>query len=59
MVYGTTLHLPGAFFNPLANDNHDPIDYVQNLKKVMQKLQAIHPRSNQHQSVCVLSDLFT
>ena len=58
MVYHTTLRLPGVFFNPQANDNLDPIDYVQNLK-LMQKLQAVPPRSNQHQSVHIPSDLFT
>ena len=59
MVYGTTLCLPGVFFNPQANDNLDPIDYVRNLKKLMQKLQAVPPRSNQHLSIHILSDLFT
>ena len=59
MVYGTTLRLPGAFFNLQANDNLDLIDYVQNLKKFMQNLQAVPPHSNQHQLVRVSSDLFT
>ena len=59
MVYGTTLCLPGAFFNPQENDNLEPIDYVQNLKKLMQNLQTVSPRSNQHQLVCVPSDLLT
>ena len=59
MVYGTTLRIPGVFFNPQANDNFDPIDYVQNLKKLMQKLQAVPPCSIQHQSVHIPSDLFT
>ena len=59
MVYGTTLCLPGAFLNPQANNNLEPIDYVQNLKKLMQNLQAVSPRSNQHQLVYVPSDLLT
>ena len=60
MCYGTTLRLPGAFFNPQAIDNLDPIDYVQNLKKLIRNLQGVPPRSNQHQSaIHIPSDLFT
>ena len=59
MVYGTTFRLPGAFFNPQANDDLDPIDYVQNLKKFIQNLQPITPHSNQHQSVHIPSVFFT
>ena len=49
MCYGTTLRLPGAFFNPQTIENLDPIDYVQNLKKLIHNLQGVPPCSNQHQ----------
>ena len=48
LVYGTTLHLPGEFFNsyhslPLA----DPAEYVTQLKATMAKLRAppVHKQS--------------
>ena len=58
MAYGTTLHLRGAFFNPQANNNLETMDYVQNLRKLMQNLQAIPPHSNQQEPVHVSSDLY-
>ena len=41
MVYGTTLRLPGEFFNPTQDTNMaDPASYVTRLKNAMQELQA-------------------
>ena len=59
MVYGTTLRVPGAFFNSQTNYDLDPIDYVHKLKKLMQNLQTVPPRIKQHQPIHVPSSLFT
>jgi cleavage and polyadenylation specificity factor subunit 1 len=61
MVYGTSLRLPGAFFNPSTSDStsFDPIDYVHYLKSIMSKLQATPPRVNLKHPTHVPSALFT
>ena len=39
MVYGTTLRLPGEFFQPLDSQSViDPTDYVSQLKSHMQSV---------------------
>jgi hypothetical protein len=47
MVYGTTLRLPGEFFNTAWNQaTADPVDYVARLKANMQQLHAPPVRKN-------------
>ena len=49
LVYGTTLCLPGEFFDSAkSNDTVDPTNYVGQLKAAMQQLQAV-PFRNQPQ----------
>jgi transposase InsO family protein len=46
MVYGTTLCLPGEFFNPPSTSSlNDPSDFVSQLKAHMQQLRPPPPRS--------------
>ena len=59
LVYGTTLRLPGVFFNPVTNPSTtDPTEYVDQLRNHMQQLRAIPPRTSQTRTVHVNSDLF-
>ena len=47
LVYGTTLHLPGAFFpDSTTPDVTDTTSYVSRLKSEMNKLQATTPLSH-------------
>jgi len=49
LVYGTTLRLPGQFFNTSTDiTTTDPSDYVSKLKAIMYRLKSIPPR----QSLC-------
>ena len=48
MVYGTTLRLPGEFFSTsIDHTTADPSDYVNQLKKHIQKLRPVPPRTSQ------------
>ena len=50
LVYGTTLRLPGEFFDPSTSSTvPDPVSYVTQLRAVMSKLRAVPPRSQQRQ----------
>ena len=45
LVYGTSLRLPGEFFDNRPSTMADPSNYVLQLKATMQKLQATPTRS--------------
>ena len=52
LVYGTTLRLPGEFFNSTQDTNMtDPVSYVTRLKTTMQELQAPSVRTNPQRKV--------
>ena len=44
LVYGTTLRLPGEYFDDSVSDSADPSSYVGKLKSIMHHLKAIPPR---------------
>ena len=51
MVFGTTLRLPGEFFNPPATFSlHDPSNFVSQLKVHMQQLRPSPPRTTPRES---------
>ena len=57
-MYGTTLRLPGAFFNPAPDPAHvDVTDYVQTLKTTMRRLRAVPPHQCTNRSVHLPPDL--
>ena len=60
LVYGTTLRLPGEFFEHTKHDETtDPVSYVARLKSVMQQLQAVPVRKQPHRKVHISDDLST
>ena len=60
LVYGTTLRLPGEFFNTSYANSAvpDPVCYVTKLKTAMQQLKAIPPRQHSNKEF-VSKDLMT
>ena len=60
LVYGTTLHLPGAFFpDSTTPDVTDTTSYVSRLKSEMNNLKATAPLSHVHSHTYVNPDLQT
>ena len=59
LVYGTTLRLPGEFFNRDTDKEPDPVSYVSQLKTIMQQLQPTPVRLQQHKPSHVSDDLAT
>ncbi len=58
LVYGTTLRLPGEFFDHTQSDaTADPASYVVQLRSSMQQLQASPVRRQPHRKVHVSEDL--
>ena len=51
LVYGTTLRLPGEFFDLTKYDTADPASYVARLKSAMQQLQAVPVRKQPQRKV--------
>ena len=60
LVYGTTLRLPGEFFDTSCANNAvpDPLCYVTKLKTAMQQLKAVLPRQH-HNKEFISKDLMT
>ena len=60
LVYGTSLRLPGEFFDHIQDDTtDDPAAYVANLKSVMQQLKAAPVRSHLQRKVHISKALAT
>ena len=61
LVYGTTLRLPGEYFDDsISNTNTSDIpNYVTKLKSIMQHLKATPPRSTANRKTYVNNDLLT
>ena len=59
LVYGTTLRLPGQYFDDSTNnpDNLSLPNYVSELKSIMQHLKAIPPRATHNRQTYVHNDL--
>ena len=58
LVFGTTLRLPGEFFNPESVTSPlDPQNYVHRLKATMQRLRPTQTRTQQSRSVHVAKEL--
>ena len=58
LVYGTTLRLPGEFFDQSTNDQmSDQTTYAKQLKSVMWGLQAAPPRQPQRRQTYISIDL--
>ena len=58
LVYGTTLRIPGEYFNDSPTDTaQDPSNYVTNLKSIMQQLKATPPRATSTRQTHVSNDL--
>ena len=59
LVYGTTLRLPGEYFNdnPTKSDDLSIPTYVTKLKTIMQQLKAIPPRVTNSRNTYVSNDL--
>ena len=57
LVYGTTLCLPGEFFQYTDQQLMDPTSYVDKLKATMQQLQPPVVRSHQQKAPYVSKDL--
>jgi len=57
LVYGTTLRLPGEFFQRTDQQLMDPTSYVDKLKVTMQQLQPPVVRSHQQKASYVSKDL--
>ena len=58
LVYGTTLRLPGEFFDQSTNDQmSDQTTYAKQLKSVMRGLQAAPTRQPQHRQTYISMDL--
>ena len=60
LVYGMTLHIPGAFFPSLTNTSitNDPANYVVKVKDIFRNLKANSPRPH-NQRAFVHKDLKT
>ena len=56
LVYGTTLRLPGQYFDD-CTDNLSIPNYVSKLKSIMQHLKAIPPRATHNRQTYVHNDL--
>ena len=60
LVYGTTLRLPGEFFNSSGlTTTLDPASYVVQLKKSMQPLHASPIRAQPQRKIYINKDLRT
>ena len=60
LVYGTTLRLPGEYFDDSISDTNTNIsNYVTKLKLVMQHLKATSPRPTANRKTYVNKDLLT
>ena len=61
LVYGTTLRLPGEYFDDsISNTNTSDIpNYVTKLKSIMQHLKATPPKSTANRKTYVNNDLLT
>lgn len=60
LVYGTTLRLPGEFFEACpSSDLADPTDYVTRLKLTMSKLKAAPVRQQAPRTIHIHDDLST
>ena len=61
LVYGTTLRLPGEFLHTHMHTTHtpDPVNYTNQLKTVMQKLQPPSVRRHQQRTTHIHKDLHT
>ncbi len=60
LVFGTTLRLPGEFFDPDASHAvPDPASYVTRLKDAMKKLRAVPPREQQARKAHISPDLWS
>lgn len=57
LVYGTTLRLPGEFFDITKDETADPASYVARLKSTMQQLQAAPVRKQPQRKVHISDDL--
>ena len=58
LVYGTTLRIPGEYFDDSPTDTaQDPSNYVTNLKSIMQQLKATPPRATSTRQTHVSNDL--
>lgn len=58
LVYGTTLRIPGEYFNDTKTDTtDDPSNYVTNLKSIMQQLKATPPRATANRQTYVSNAL--
>ena len=58
LVYGTTLRLPGSYFNPVSTTQL-PASYVEQLKETMSSLHATPPHTTSQCPVHVNPDLFS
>ncbi|GFT72462.1 retrovirus-related Pol polyprotein from transposon opus [Trichonephila clavipes] len=56
MVYGTSIKLPGKFFDP-PTINMDPQNFVAKLQQHMAELKPLKPPSNRKQNIFVHKDL--
>ena len=60
LVYGTSLRLPGEFFDCSQDDTvYDPAAYVSQLKSVMQRLKPIPVRPHRRRKVYISKALAT
>ena len=61
LVYGTTLQLPGDYFDDSISDTNtsDISNYMAKLKLIMQHLKATPPRSMAYRKTYVNNDLLT
>ena len=59
LVCGTTLRLPGEYFDDSLSDSADPSNYVGKLKSIMHHLKAIPPRLATNRQTYISKDLHT
>lgn len=57
LVCGTTLRIPGEYFNDTTTATTDPANYVTNLKSIMQQLKATPTRATSTRQTHVSNDL--
>ena len=57
LVYGTTLQIPGEYFDDSVSDSADPSSYVGKLKSIMHHLKAIPPRPATNRQTYMSKDL--
>ena len=56
LVYGTTLRIPGEFFNKVE-EIPDPLSYVSRLRTIMQQVRYTHPQRHTQRKTHVSMDL--